>query len=304
MSDKYIYGILLLVPLFWGGAYGSTKHALTELPPLTLSALRFSLAGLILASWITARNEWNWPLIRRHWLGIAALGFTGVFLYSYFFATGLQHTSSLNASLIVVINPVITSCLAVLLLGEAWHWRIGAGVTLSLAGVMTVITQGRLDLILSQSFGHGEAIITGAMLSWVAYTITAKLVVKHVGSLLATTVSSLVGAVMLLAASLNEGQWGNVADISTQTMGEILFLALFSSIGAYVLFNWGVQQIGATKASAYINLMPVNALWIAVMFYGEPVLAPQLAGMALILSGVILTTQVKTPANHPAAEEL
>jgi drug/metabolite transporter (DMT)-like permease len=109
---------------------------------------------------------------------------------------------------------------------------------------------------------------------------------------------------MLLAASLNEGQWGNVADISTQTMGEILFLALFSSIGAYVLFNWGVQQIGATKASAYINLMPVNALWIAVMFYGEPVLAPQLAGMALILSGVILTTQVKTPANHPAAEEL
>ncbi|MDU4959674.1 MAG: DMT family transporter [Sporomusaceae bacterium] len=300
MSQRSIYIILLLVPLFWGGAFGSTKHALSELPPLTLSALRFSLAGLLLAAWVTARREWNWPLLRRHWPGIVALGFTGVFLYSFFFATGLQYTSSLTASLIVVINPVITACLAVLLLGESWHWRIGAGVTLSLTGVITVITQGRFELILNQAYGRGESIIFGAVLSWVAYTLTAKLVVKHVGSLLATTVSTLAGAVMLLAAAgLREGQWDKLSAISPQTLGELLFLAVFSSLAAYVLFNWGVEQIGATKAAAYINLTPVNALWIAAIFYGEPVLAPQLAGMVLILAGVMLTTRTKTP--QPAA---
>lgn len=297
MSQRSVYLILLLVPLFWGGAFGSTKHALSELPPLTLSALRFSLAGLLLAAWVTARGEWNWPLIRRHWPGIAALGFTGVFLYSFFFATGLQYTSSLTASLIVVVNPVITACLAVLLLGETWHWRIGAGVLLSLTGVTTVITQGRFELIFNQAYGQGETIIAGAMLSWVAYTLTAKLVVNHVGSLLVTTVSTLAGAAMLLAAAaLREGQWAKLAAISAQTLGELAFLALFSSLGAYVLFNWGVQQIGATKAAAYINLTPVNALWIAAIFYGEPVLAPQLAGMALILAGVLLTTQATPPA--------
>lgn len=302
LKQTYVYILLLLVPLFWGGAFGSTKHALTELPPLTLSAVRFLLAGLVLAAWVTFRHEWNWPLIRRHWLGLFLLGLTGAFLYNYFFATGLQYTSSLNAALVVVVNPVLTACLAVFVLGEPWHWRIGAGVILSLIGVLTVITQGNLDMLLNLSFGRGEVIVTGAMLSWVTYTLIGKFVNKPVGAVLATAVSTIIGAILLLLASLHEAQWYKVAAISAQTAAEILFLALCATIVAFVLFNWGVQQIGATKGSAYINLMPVNALWIAAAFYGEPVFWPQIIGMLLILSGVFLTTQTK-PASPKSAED-
>lgn len=298
-SKKYVYLALLLPPLFWGAAFGSTKHALTELPPLTLSAVRFSLAGLIMAVWVIARKEWQWSRIKQNWLGLFALGLSGAFLYNFFFATGLQYTSSLNAALVVVVNPVITACLAVLFLGESWHWRIGCGVILSLIGVVTVITQGSLEVIIRQSLGQGEAIVAGAMLSWVAYTIIGKFVNRHVGSLLATTVSTMIGAVLLVLASLREDKWSKVWAISTQTMGEIVFLAVFATIVAFLVFNWGVQQIGATKASAYINLMPVNAMWVAAILYGEPVLTPQLIGMALILSGVLLTTQAKTTDPAP-----
>lgn len=293
LRHKYVYFALLLPPLFWGAAFGSTKHALTELPPLTLSAVRFLIAGLLMVGWVTVRREWNWTLIRRHWLGLFILGLTGAFLYNYFFATGLQYTSSLNAALVVVVNPVITASLAVFLLGEPWHWRIGSGVAISLVGVLVVITQGSLEVIARQSFGQGEVIVAGAMLSWVTYTIVGKFVNKHVGSVLATTVSTMIGAILLLLASLSENGWKSVLTISAQTTGELIFLSLFATIVAFLLFNWGVQQIGATKASAYINLMPVNAMWVAAILYSEPVLAPQLIGMALILSGVLLTTQTK-----------
>ena len=44
-----IYLLMLLAPLFWGGAFGSTKHVLAELPPLTVAAVRFLLAGLLMS---------------------------------------------------------------------------------------------------------------------------------------------------------------------------------------------------------------------------------------------------------------
>ena len=294
MKSKYVYFILLLAPLFWGAAFGITKHALTELPPITLSALRFTIAGLVMAAWVSTRREWDWPLIKRHWRGLFTLGLTGAFLYNYFFATGLQYTSSLNAALVVVVNPVFTACAAVLLLGEPWHWRIGFGVLLSLIGVTTVVTQGNLEAIINQSFGQGEAIVSGAMFSWVIYTVVGKFVNKQVGSVLSTTVSTLIGAGLLCLAAVIEGGWQRIPAISMQTAGEVVFLALFSTIVAFVVFNWGVQQIGATKASSFINLMPVNAMWVAAVIYGEPILAPQLIGMALVLSGVILTNKAKT----------
>jgi len=95
---------------------------------------------------------------------------------------------------------------------------------------------------------------------------------------------------------MKEDQWGKVLTLSHQTMLEILYLAVCATVVAFLLFNWGIQRIGATKASAYINLMPVNALWIAVFLYGETISAYHLLGMSLTLAGVFITTQNKVQA--------
>jgi drug/metabolite transporter (DMT)-like permease len=80
----------------------------------------------------------------------------------------------------------------------------------------------------------------------------------------------MIGAVMLLIISvIKKDQWSKVMHVSNQAQAELLYLAVFSTVIAYLLFNWGVQRIGVTKASAYINLMPVNALWISVILYGK-----------------------------------
>ena len=76
-------------------------------------------------------------------------------------------------------------------------------------------------------------------------------------------------------------------------MLEILYLAVCATVVAFLLFNWGIQRIGATKASAYINLMPVNALWIVVLVYDEKIAVYHLVGMFLTIVGVFITTQNK-----------
>lgn len=298
------YLLLLLVPLFWGGAFGVTKHVLTELPPLTISAVRFLLAGFILIGWMIWRQEWQWPLIKRNLASLFGLGISGVFFYNFFFATALQYTSAIKAALVIVVNPVFTAFAAILFFGEAWSWRIGCGVLLSLIGVFFVITQGNLGLLISQPWGLGEIYCLGAVASWVIYTLIAKKLMLKMTTTLMTTASTVIGAVVLvLAAAVTENQWGRLFSLSTQTALEMFYLAVFPTVVAFILYNWGIQRIGATKTSAYINLMPVNALWIAVLFYGETVTLQHLLGMALTLSGVILTTQNKEQSTSKEVEK-
>ncbi|MBP2627946.1 MAG: protein of unknown function transrane [Firmicutes bacterium] len=288
------YIILLLVPLFWGGAFGTTKHVLTELPPLTASALRFIIAGLLMLIWSGWRQELNWTSIRQNFLSLLALGVTGVFLYNYFFATGLQYTSAVTAALVIVVNPVFTTCIVSLFMGEPWNWRTLLGVLLSLLGVSLVINKGDVSVLTDMSIGVGEIYLFGAVASWVAYTLLIKKITRTMGVGIVTAASTTLGAVMLLIVSvISEGQWSKTLSLSSQTMLELLYLAVCATVVAYLLFNWGIQRIGATKASAYINLMPVNALWIAAILYGETISAYHLIGMSLTITGVYITTQNK-----------
>ena len=95
----------------------------------------------------------------------------------------------------------------------------------------------------------------------------------------------------MLLSSLPERGWGKLPGISLQVAAELAYLAIFASFIAFLMFNVGVREIGAGKASAYINLMPVCAVLIAALFYGEPVTLVHGAGMLCVMSGVLLTTR-------------
>jgi drug/metabolite transporter (DMT)-like permease len=286
-----MYLLMLLVPLFWGGAFGSTKHVLTELPPLTVAAIRFLCAGLLMSLWTVWRKEWEWDVISQSWLGLLGLGAVGIFGYNAFFNIGMQYTSAISGALVVVINPVTTSLVAVLFLGEKWSARQGLGALLSLIGVLTVITRGDLSALLSLSLNKGEVILLGAVATWTLYTSLAKIVMRHISPIMATAVSMVTGGLMLFAASLSENGWEKLPGLSFQVMAELFYLAIFASFIAFLLFNMGVREIGAGKASAYINLMPVNAVLIAALLYGETVTWTHGLGMCFVMSGVYLTTR-------------
>ncbi|MGL5512443.1 MAG: EamA family transporter, partial [Sporomusa sp.] len=68
----------MLVPLFWGGAFATTKHVLSELPLLTALSVRFVLAGLLLGAWLSVRREWDFQVIKENWLSLTGLGLSGV----------------------------------------------------------------------------------------------------------------------------------------------------------------------------------------------------------------------------------
>lgn len=287
------YFLLLLVPLFWGGAFGATKHVITELTPMTAATIRFGLASFILLAITLFRSEWKINILNKSSIGIWLMSLTGIFGYNVFFFESMKYTSAINGSLIMATTPVFVTFGAVFFLRESWNSRIGIGLLLSLLGVFLVIVKGSMQTILSLKFNIGDLLLLGALVCWVIYGLIGKIVMKTYSPLLTTTATMLIGSIFLAIGSLFENDWGDVSRASMQTWTEMAFMVLCSTVIAFFLWNQGVQKIGASKTSMYMNLVPINATWISLLLYDSSITWPQIAGMVLVIIGVIFTTSTR-----------
>ncbi|MFD2655216.1 DMT family transporter [Gracilibacillus thailandensis] len=294
-KSKKIYFLLFLVPLFWGGAFGTAQHVITEISPLIAATLRFGSAGLLLLIIVLLRGEWNWKVLRRRWFGLFLMAITGIFSYNAFFFIALKYTNAVNGSLIMATSPVFITLGAIFFLSEIWNKRLGVGLFLSLTGVVLVIMQGSFQTLLSLSFNKGDLLFMAALASWVIHGLIGKIVMQGQGvsPLFTTTITTLIGSIFLAIGSFFDGEWKAVLAMSGQSWLEMIYMVVFATVIGFLLWNMGIHQIGASKASIYMNLVPINAGWIAVVLYGESVKWEQLFGMLLVITGVFIVTYKK-----------
>lgn len=292
-NKESYYFLLLLVPLFWGGAFGATKHVITEIAPLTAATLRFSLASILLLIIIIFKSEWKINFLNRSSIGIVFMSLTGIFGYNAFFFESMKYTSAINGSLIMATTPVFVTIGAFFFLKESWNTRIGVGLLLSLFGVILVIIKGSLQAFLSLKFNIGDLLLLGALVCWVTYGLIGKIVMKTYSPLWTTTSTMVIGSLFLAIGSLYENDWKNVIHASMQTWSEMTFMVLGSTVIAFFLWNKGIQKIGASKTSMYMNLVPINAALISLLLYGSTITWPQIAGMILVIIGVLFTTHTR-----------
>ncbi|MFP7414414.1 DMT family transporter [Priestia filamentosa] len=285
-----IYFLMLLVPLFWGGAFGAAKHVITEITPITAATLQFGPAGLILLLIVTIRSQWKIEVLKKQWFGLLMMALTGILGYNAFFFVALGYTSAINGSLIMATTPVFVTFGAVLFLNETWNGRLGFGLLLSLIGVFLVIIKGSLETLISLTFNAGDLLFVAGLICWVIHGLIGKVVMKESSPLFTTTITMLLGSFFFAIWSLFEGGWGKVPNMSEQSWIEMLFLIVCSSVVAFLLWNKGIHQIGASKSSLYMNLVPITATWIALLFYGAVITWQQIVGMSMVIIGVYVAT--------------
>lgn len=291
--------------VLWGASWPAGRVVAQAMPPLTAAAFRFLLASLVLVPWMAQSGAFaqvrQWP--HQRWLGMAAAGAVGVFGYAAFFLMGLQHLPSGRAALVITLNPVVTLAMAVWLFQERINRVIGAGMLLAVVGAVTVITHGRpLELLTGEGIGVGEMLILGCVACWVVYTLIGRWMLTGVDALSITTVTSCIGALMLLVASLVvEGPAGLTAALHSgaTAWGAMAFLVLGATVLAYAWYFDGVKALGAGAASGYITLVPVFGVLFSALLLGEAVDAPLLIGGAMAVAGTGLMNwgrRVRAPA--------
>ena len=292
-SSSYPYHLRLLgMAVIWGASWPWGRVVAQSMPPLTGAALRFLLAGIALLVWLLSAQG-TAPLRRlsgAQWLGLSAAAASGICAYAVFFMYGLQSVAAGRASVVVALNPVLTLLLAAWLFRERLNLGIVLGMLLAVSGALTAITQGHPLQLLNGGMGRGELLLLGCVVSWSAYTLLGRKVLKGIDALTATTVAAVLGSLMLLLAAAGiEGVagWQQVFVAPLKAWVSIAALAFGATTLSYSWYFRGVQHLGVGVAAAYIVLVPIFGILSSALMLGEPLHASLAWGGLLAAGGMM-----------------
>jgi drug/metabolite transporter (DMT)-like permease len=288
------YFSLVLTMLLWGGTFIAGRLLAESVEPASAAFLRFLIASVaMLIVTLLVEKRLIFPP-KKMLLPLTLLGMTGVFAYNVFFFSGLHHISAGRASLIVASTPLIITIFAALFLGERLTSLKVCGVLLSLTGAITVISNGHPGSLLSGGFGPGEQALVGCVLSWSAYSLIGRSVLKTLSPLTAVCYSSIIGTFLLSIPATREGLFGRLSTISSLDWVSLAYLGICGTALGFSLYYQGIKKIGASRAGIFINLVPLFSILLSWLILGESIKPIVLAGGLLVLSGVTLTNFQKS----------
>ncbi len=283
------YVKLLLMAVFWGGTFIAGRVVARDVQPFSAAFTRFVIASALLLL-LTWRVEGRLPGIKRGYIiPIILLGMTGVFGYNAFFFKGLSTVSAGRASVIVATNPVFITILSAFLFKEKLTLIQAAGILMSVTGALVVISRGDPSQVLTGGLGWGELFIFGCVVSWVAYSLIGKVVMAELTPLIAVAYSAVVGTLALFLPAYLEGATQDFVHYSAWSWLGLIYLALFGTVLAFQWYYQGIRELGPTKASIFINFVPISAVALAFVTLGEPITPSLLAGALLVSAGVYVT---------------
>jgi drug/metabolite transporter (DMT)-like permease len=287
------YGMLVLATATWGSAFIAGKYAVQSFEPATVAFLRFLGAAVLLfpIMWLMEKNRKK-PTLKDYGL-FAVLGLTGIALYNICFFLATKHAPVIKSSLFIASNPVLIVLLSGLFLKETITKNNIIGMIIALTGVTFIITDGHLLALLQFGFEPIDFVLLGAVISWALYSVVGKVVLKKYSSVESTTYAVAFGTIFLLPFALAETTWQDVQQASFSTWIAIAHMSVFVTVISFVLYYNGIKEVGAAKASIFINVMPVSAVIMATIFLGETFTWAHAVGAAFVLSGVYIGTNPK-----------
>lgn len=275
---------MALALVLWATAFVGIRVAVVHYPPGPLALLRFSIASVLLGSYLLAASKGR-SLLKagpRDWLGFWSLGLTGIVVYHVALNTGEQTVSAGAASLLVNTAPVFTVLLAVVFLGDRLGKRGILGMTIACGGAALVSVTAGDGLTLDK----GAFWILLAAVAQAFYFIVQKNMLSRYGALELTTISTWCGCLMLgvFAPELID----KVANAPRGATLVGLYLGVGPSAIAYLSWAYVVSRLSVSRAVAYLYLVPALALVIGYLVLDETPTLLSLVGGAATIFGVVL----------------
>jgi drug/metabolite transporter (DMT)-like permease len=296
------YLLLTLAPFFWACNWiiGRGLHA--DVPPMAMTFFRwlFGIAFMLPFAWPHLRQQW--PAVRQHWRVLIPLGVVGVGIHNSFAYIGLNSTTATNGVILNSTIPIMIMALSWIFLRERLSRLQLTGLAVSIAGVLAILSHGSWEQLAGLKLNRGDIWVLGSMLLWSIYTLMLRWRPPELHMLSFLLVIACIGELTVLPLFLAEHWFVRQTVFTPDALIAFASVGLFSSFLSYVFWNRGVQQVGANVAGMFVHLMPVFGTLLAWMFLDERLQLFHVAGIALILAGIYLTTR-KHGLSVPVAAE-
>lgn len=282
-----LYAPIGLMVLVWSASFVFAKMALADIPGLLMGCVRTSVAGVLILP-LYWWNERRTPTraTSKELLFLFGLGFGGIVLNQILFVVGLSQTSVAHAALLVALAPILVLLLAAARGQERLTPRKVAGLAVAVAGVclLQVLPGGSGAASLA-----GDSIIVIATVALAIYTVAGREVARRHSAIRINTYAYVGGALLLTPVLFWQSRGFNFGAVRWAAWVGLLYMAVFSSIVAHVIYYWALSHLPASRVASFSYLQPLVATVLAIPALGETVTPPVMAGGALVLAGVWLT---------------
>ncbi len=281
----YIFAVITIV--IWSSTFISTKILLDTLSPIEILVYRFTLAYLLM---FLVYPHVHRPESLKIELTVFFAGLTGGSLYFLAENYALSFSLASNVSLLVSTAPILTSIAAHFFLkNEKITRNVIVGGLVAFAGAALVIFNGKFILKLNPL---GDFLAVASALCWAVYSVIIKRMRSRYSTFYITrkiffyTIITMIPVLFFSPVRLDIRPLMNL-----KVAVNLLFLTLFASCMAYVVWSKVIQALGATKANNFIYFIPLLTLVASSVILHESLTVFALAGAALIFAGVYLTSR-------------
>lgn len=310
---------LVIVTLIWGAATPIIKYTLDYIPPFTFLFLRFLIVCLVLMpAMITMLS--NHKVDKRDYFNFFLLGVFSQTSLAFTFL-GLEYTTALDVTIISVLGSILAVAAGHYFYKEKVDNRIKWGLIIATIGTIVVVLEPIL-LSLSQHIPPHKRLLGNFLtllssLTWLIYVIWSKMSMGESSSKLKKTLSFIhikpmkqryspqllsgisfyVGLITILPLMVLEvtGVLGtheiynfSIALIDSKGVLGLLYMAIFSSIVAYMLMQWALEYVQVSDTAFYSYLGTIFTLPLAYLILGEIPNTYMIIGGILIAIGVVI----------------
>jgi len=275
--------------LVWASSFIALKSAIGPIGPMTVIFGRMLIASFCFLFFVKRFLKLKFTKNDIKYLALMVL--FEPCLYFIFEANALSYTTAGQAGMITSTMPIITAIGAGIFLKEIISRKFILGSLIAICGVIWL----SLSASSSESASNpllGNSLQFMAMICAAGYTISIRHLVKKFSPLLLTAIQSFVGVVFFLPFALWEYNT-IVMDFNQEALLWVVYLGIVVTLGGYGLFNFALSRVQASKASMFINLIPVFTLLLAFLILGEVLTYVEMIASIVILLGVAIT-QVPT----------
>ena len=274
---------LVLAALFWAGNFAVGRVIADQIAPVTLSFLRWVVALCVLLPFAISRRADAVRLLRQHFRWFFVLSLCAAVYHAILVYTALEHTTATNVALIMAGTPAMALLISALVHGERYGlFRIGV-VSLSFAGIVVLVWQ-RLSMP-----NAGDLLSCVAMTAWAYYNVSLRDSPVNIDGITLTSIIAVIGLVIMTPLLAVEVAFRGISTMSGPVMLGVLYVGVFASGVAYLLWNRGVVEMGAIHAAQFMNLVPLFGVLIGTFMLGEPFTLRHGVAAVLIISGLVLS---------------
>jgi drug/metabolite transporter (DMT)-like permease len=286
VSRSLVYALYGLLVLIWSSTWVGIKIGLEDTPPLLGAGVRFALAGVVLlvvaaVQRRSLRTDWTLAVV----LALAPFAFAYGLVY-----WGEQYVPSGLAAVLFGVLPLYTALIgAVLLPDEPLRAPLLVGVLIAIAGLALAFLES-IELGAAEKAAIGASALALSPLGAAVGGIAQKLRAAELDAVVLNGWGMLWGGVLLLVASALGEDWGEFA-WTAESVGSILYLALFGSAITFVTLTVLLRHISAMAVAFLAMLLPFGALIFGAALYDESITLRAVGGAVLVAAGLFVAQQ-------------